>query len=229
MRPGPDVVTADREFGAAEKSWTGEGPHDDREIRAPVRDAEGNLWPHRHPEPLKSALDETCRARFFGPPEIVRLFRAVLCTVRRRIEQDTGQIPTEGEALDAMLDHALASWGELDPKVASRHRVFARDGWRCAAPACSSMENLHDHHIRFRSAGGPDSLDNRITLCAFHHLRGVHAGRVRCVGRAPDRLRWELGVRSGKPPLLAYRSGDVRASDDTERERTTPASSPSAA
>jgi hypothetical protein len=108
-----------------------------------------------------------------------------------------------------MLDHAFAAWGE-DAKVPARHRVFARDGWRCAAPGCSSMQNLHDHHVRFRSAGGSDAPENRVTLCAFHHLRGVHAGRLRCTGRAPDGLRRQLGIRPGAPPLLSYRSGDVR-------------------
>jgi len=140
----------------------------------------------------------------------VRLFRAALCTVRRRVEAETGRLPTAGEALGAMLDHAFAAWGE-DAKVPARHRVFARDGWRCAAPGCSSMQNLHDHHVRFRSAGGSDAPENRVTLCAFHHLRGVHAGRLRCTGQAPDRLRWQLGIRAGAPPLLSYRSGDVRA------------------
>jgi hypothetical protein len=71
------------------------------------------------------------------------------------------------------------------------------------------MQNLHDHHVRFRSAGGSDAPENRVTLCAFHHLRGVHAGRLRCTGRAPDGLRWQLGIRPGAPPLLSYRSGDV--------------------
>jgi hypothetical protein len=107
-----------------------------------------------------------------------------------------------------MLDHAFAAWGE-DAKAPARHRVFARDGWRCAAPGCSSMQNLHDHHIRFRSAGGSDAPDNRVTLCSFHHLRGVHAGRLRCTGRAPDGLSWQFGTRAGAPPLLSYRSGDV--------------------
>jgi len=89
--------------------------------------------------------------------------------------------------------------------------VFARDGWRCAVPGCTSMQNLHDHHIRFRSAGGSNDLDNRLTVCAAHHLRGIHAGLVRCSGQAPDTLRWELGIRPDAPPLLTYRSGDVRA------------------
>jgi hypothetical protein len=73
------------------------------------------------------------------------------------------------------------------------------------------MRNLHDHHVQFRSAGGSDALDNRVSLCAFHHLRGVHAGRMRCTGRAPDGLKWQLGIRRGAPPLLSYRSGDVRS------------------
>jgi hypothetical protein len=153
--------------------------------------------------------DETCWLRLMGSPAALRLFRTALCTVRRRIEADTGRLPTAGEALDAMLDHVFAAWGE-DAKVPARHRVFARDGWRCAAPGCSSMQNLHDHHVRFRSAGGSDALENRVTLCAFHHLRGVHAGRLRCTGRAPDGLTWQLGIRPGTAPLLSYRSGDVR-------------------
>jgi hypothetical protein len=177
-----------------------------REIGAAARDG----FHSHHPEPLKSAPDEVCWARFFGSPDVVQLFRAVLCTVRRRIEQDTGRLPTAGAALEVMLDHVLSSWGVLDEKLAARYRVFARDGWRCAAPGCTSLQNLHDHHIRFRSAGGGDALDNRITLCAFHHLRGVHAGLLRCVGRAPDGLRWEMGIRPGRTPLLAYCSGDIR-------------------
>jgi hypothetical protein len=32
---------------------------------------------------------------------------------------------------------------------------------------------------------------------------------VRCTGRAPDALVFELGVRPGAPPLLRARSGDV--------------------
>jgi hypothetical protein len=147
--------------------------------------------------------------RLIGSPEVVRLFRAALCSVRRTIEAETGRLPTAGEALGAALDHAFAAWGE-GAKVPARHRVLARDGWRCAAPGCSSMQNLHDHHIRFRSAGGSDAPGNRVTLCAFHHLRGVHAGRLRCTGRAPGGLTWQLGIRPGARPVLAYRSGDVQ-------------------
>lgn len=71
------------------------------------------------------------------------------------------------------------------------------------------MQNLPDHHIRFRSAGGSDASENRVAVCAFHHLRGVHAGRLRCTGRAPGGLTWQLGIRPAAKPLLSYRSGDI--------------------
>jgi hypothetical protein len=58
--------------------------------------------------------------------------------------------------------------------------------------------------IVFRSRGGSDALADRTTLCAWHHHRGVHVGRVRCTGTAPDGLRFELGLRAGRPPLLVY-------------------------
>ena len=100
---------------------------------------------------------------------------------------------------ERLLEHVEAEW-QRQP----RHRdpVFARDGWRCAVPACTSRRNLHDHHLLFRSRGGGNARDNRITVCAWHHLRGIHQGRVRAWGTAPDDVTWELGVRPGCAPLL---------------------------
>jgi hypothetical protein len=153
--------------------------------------------------------EETARLFFTAPREITRLVRAVLCTVRRR----AGPPTSEGEAFGWMLDHAIAVWS-VDvhgrTRVRRKHRVFERDGWRCTVPGCSSYRNLHEHHIVFRSRGGSHALANRTTLCAAHHLRGVHAGVVRCTGEAPADLRFELGLRSGQPPLERYASGDLR-------------------
>jgi 5-methylcytosine-specific restriction endonuclease McrA len=159
-----------------------------------------------------------------GPASVVRLVRAVICTVRRAIERQKGYLPTEGEAFDAMLEHALATWGD-NAVVRRAHRVFARDGWRCTAPGCSSQQNLHDHHVVFRSAGGSNDLSNRTTLCAWHHLRGVHAGTVRCRGTAPDALRFDLGVRRGRRPLISFAPGERLS----ERGQPTPLPPPAAA
>jgi hypothetical protein len=57
-----------------------------------------------------------------------------------------------------------------------------------------------DHHILFRSRGGDNTRDNRVTVGAGHHLHGIHAGHVRAWGTAPDGITWELGMRAA--PLL---------------------------
>jgi hypothetical protein len=152
-----------------------------------------------------AASAETARLLIQGPRDVMRLLRAVLCTVRRHLERRTGRCPTPGEALEAMLDHALAEWQPRRTRRERRaQRIYERDGWRCTVPGCTSYRNLQDHHVVFRARGGSNAPANRTTLCAWHHLRGVHAGRVRCTGRAPDALRFELGLRPGHPPLVAY-------------------------
>jgi hypothetical protein len=132
---------------------------------------------------------EDCVVTLWARYEDARLFRAVLASVRRWVERRTGRLPTEGQALEVMLNHVLAEWSWEAP---SRFKVFVRDDWRCVVPGCTSMRNLHDHHIEFRSQGGSDEPENRTTLCAWHHLRGVHAGIVGIEGRAPDALRFQL-------------------------------------
>jgi hypothetical protein len=126
------------------------------------------------------------------PADVARLFRACLCSVARRLNASPGR------ALEAMFDHAVASWWVPTPRA---HRLFARDGWRCTVPGCTSQRNLHAHHVLFRSAGGSDDLANLTTLCAAHHQRGVHEGVIRISGRAPGALVFEL-------PLGSFRSGD---------------------
>lgn len=60
-----------------------------------------------------------------------------------------------------------------------------------------------------RSQGGSDDPSNLVSLCAAHHLRGVHGGLMRVTGTAPDGLRWVLangeafgiGARTAPPPM----------------------------
>ncbi|HEX5066741.1 MAG TPA: hypothetical protein VFY49_11555 [Myxococcota bacterium] len=114
-------------------------------------------------------------------------------------------------SFEEMLDHALVTWLLRDPAAPRPDPVIERDGYRCLVPGCSSRRNLHDHHVTFRSAGGSDDPANRVTLCAFHHQRCLHAGRMRIRGRAPDALVFELGLRPGGAALARYRSGDIAA------------------
>jgi len=132
---------------------------------------------------------------FFAPASVAILLRSAITSFTRLTEPSW-------RGLERLLDHVHQEWS-----TQPRHRdpIFARDGWRCAVPACTSRRNLHDHHLLFRSRGGGHARDNRITVCAWHHLRGIHQGRVRAWGTAPDAVTWELGTRPGQPPLLTLR------------------------
>jgi hypothetical protein len=161
-----------------------------------VKEATARAWVERARAVSLRRLEDDVAAEakpaaiaFRAPPEVAALFLSMLASAG---------------SLEALFAHAIAAWTE----AGSRFRDsadFERDGWRCTVPGCTARRNLQSHHIRFRSAGGPDEPWNRTTLCAFHHHRGVHAGTVPITGRAPDALVFELAGER-------WRSGDVRAS-----------------
>ncbi len=144
---------------------------------------------------------EVCDAevRLVGPASVVALLRDVL-------DAFAEPAAPRWTALERLLRHVIAHW-----ESAPRHHdpVFARDGWRCTVPACSSRRSLHDHHIRFRSRGGDNLRANRTVVCAAHHLHGIHDGIIHASGTAPHAIEWQLGVRPGAPPFLRY-VGDRR-------------------
>jgi hypothetical protein len=119
---------------------------------------------------------------FRAPRSVARFFLAMVARV----------------GLERLLDHAIATWVAM---AQPGHEVFERDRWSCSVPGCTARRNLHGHHIVFRSHGGPDEPWNVTTLCVWHHQRGVHSGRIRIMGRAPDGLVFDL-------PVGRFRSGD---------------------
>jgi len=151
----------------------------------------GEHLENRSPSRCLRRLQEQERIRpeidFWAPPSVARLFLAMVVRV----------------GLERLLDHAIGTWLAL---AQPGYGDFERDHWRCTVPACTARRNLHGHHVWFRSHGGPDEAWNRTTLCAWHHQRGVHGGRIRITGRAPDALLFELGV--GR-----FRSGDRKIAD----------------
>ncbi len=175
------------------------------------------------PEPPRAGQDLTreaerqMRARADWSPVDAEIALAGPASVVALLECAVGAFQRPGDprwaGLERLLAHVAAEW-EAQP----RHRdpIFARDGWRCAVPACGSRHHLHDHHLQFRSHGGGSGRENRIAVCAWHHLRGLHGGVVRARGVAPAAVRWELGLRSGRPPLLSF-VGDTYA-DPEENE-----------
>lgn len=163
--------------------------------------------------PLLSAELDAARSEivdaeiaFTAPASVIALLRDVL---------DAFAEPgaPRWRALERLLHHVVHHW-ESQPRHPDP--IFARDGWRCTVPGCSSRRNLHDHHITFRSRGGLNTRDNRTAVCAAHHLHGLHDGTIRAAGPAPSGIEWQLGVRSGGPPFATY-VGDRRcrpAADD---------------
>jgi hypothetical protein len=131
--------------------------------------------------------------RFTGPASVIALFRCAL-----RAYGHDGE--PRWRALERMLAEAVREW-EREARH-WRHPILDRDGWRCVVPACSARAPLHQHHVRFRSQGGGDEPENLASVCVPHHQYGIHLGRVRGCGTAPANLRWQLGLRTGAPPLM---------------------------
>jgi hypothetical protein len=140
----------------------------------------------------KCARPLDAEIRFRAPQTVAALFRGAV-----RAFTSPGEPPWMG--LERLLRHARAEW-----LAQPRHRdpIFERDGWRCAVPACGARASLHDHHIVYRSRGGDNEYLNRVSICATHHLRGIHGMRIRVEGVAPHDLTWELGLRRPHPPLM---------------------------
>lgn len=78
-----------------------------------------------------------------------------------------------------------------------RREVDARDHGCCRIPGCGSTGHTHVHHIVHRAHGGPNELDNLVTLCGFHH-RLLHEGGYR-VELDDDRVTLH---RPGRPTLV---------------------------
>jgi hypothetical protein len=94
-----------------------------------------------------------------------------------------------------LAGHFAEVWkAHVKEKMTKRKRVLIRDRHRCQVPGCSRPA-AHVHHIEYRSQGGSNDDPNLLCLCAAHHLFGIHEGRMRVTGKAPDELVWEFGLR----------------------------------
>ena len=104
----------------------------------------------------------------------------------------------------ALLEEFVLTWDASPPR--RQDRIYAREGWRCLAPGCSARRNLEVHHLVYRSRSGSDDGANLVCLCAFHHRRGEHEGRMEVRGRTPLGLLWRLG----RPELATWYRNDRR-------------------
>lgn len=56
--------------------------------------------------------------------------------------------------------------------------ILKRDRWRCRV--CGNRNDLHVHHIKYRSNSGDDTATNLLTLCRTHHEL-IHQNKLRIV------------------------------------------------
>ncbi len=135
------------------------------------------------------------------PVRVAALLASAL-RVAQRAPRPDGRVGwrSDSECLALVAGHFLTTWAGLPrPRTTPQRRALARDGHRCQVPGCSRAA-VHAHHVLYRSHGGGHQGENLTSLCAAHHLHGVHRGFVRVRGLAPDQLVWELGERGAFQP-----------------------------
>lgn len=77
----------------------------------------------------------------------------------------------------------------VDHRDGKRCRVCGR---RCDPNAADLVRHAHRHHITYRSAGGQDTSDNLVTLCAECHA-DEHAHRLKVEGNGDTGIEvWRL-------------------------------------
>lgn len=70
--------------------------------------------------------------------------------------------------VDTRIRKASRTKKKRAPMTSELHdAVIMRDEFRCRY--CGRFTDLHVHHIKYRSEGGPDEETNLITLCSEHH------------------------------------------------------------
>jgi len=105
-----------------------------------------------------------------------------------RVATSHGDLPLTREALEALLvdaDHIDPEHrcrGSIPPRI--RRAVLARDGHRCRIPGCGCRFALIVHHGKKVAAGGPNAIENYVTLCpSCHRALHRHADRLRALVR----------------------------------------------
>lgn len=77
---------------------------------------------------------------------------------------------------------------KLPPKVAKA--CFIRDEWKCRS--CRNRNDLHPHHVTYRSQQGKHELNNLLTLCWKCH-EAKHRGDLQIM--VIETLAFDLRVR----------------------------------
>jgi hypothetical protein len=165
---------------------------DDTSVEEWIRRAEGTTCIALRREADTQREAQMC-ARAELDLRVPRRVGALLSATMRAARAASDRWLSPGECLERVAGHFIETWKDaLAERSTPQKRAMARDGGLCQVPGCSRAAD-HEHHVWFRSRGGPDDEANFASMCLPHHLRGVHRGYIRVEGSAPDGLRWQLG------------------------------------
>jgi hypothetical protein len=142
----------------------------------------------------KTQMCERGELRVRVPGRMVQLLADLVAAARAA----KGRWMPAGDCLETAAHHFIDTWKEaLKERNTLQKRVLERDGGLCQVPGCSRAA-VHVHHVRYRSRGGTDCAANLVSLCAVHHLHGIHRGFIRVKGEAPGGLVWIFPALAGR-------------------------------
>jgi hypothetical protein len=154
---------------------------------------------------------ERCRqGQQHGRGELVQVSQAVV-DMAECDGQHIGHLETSVEARAHVGTANKPTRATQTIPPALRRQVLRRDGGRCRVPGCRHATFVDVHHLRPRSEGGANTIENLVTLCGAHH-RASHAGKLSSEGTPSEGLtfRHADGTPYGHAPSRAI--AELRAS-----------------
>jgi len=151
---------------------------------------------------LEAETERQTRARRKLSVALPLRVAVVLAAAVQAVKERLGRCVPAGKCLAIVAQYCIDVWSRHEKRRSRAQKVRDRDLGRCKVPGCSHPAT-QTHHVLYRSQGGGHESGNQIGLCAFHHLRCIHGGWLRVVGKAPDELRWFLNGEPWEGPKPA--------------------------
>jgi hypothetical protein len=130
-----------------------------------------------------------------------------IATFWQELEDAFRRSGIEGSFLGWLCKSYVTTWLPHLGKSDKWEHIYARDRYRCTSPVCFKRD-CTAHHIVYRSHGGGDQDWNLSSPCGpDDHIDGIHTGRIRVTGTAPDGLTWCIGRKPRWPTAATARGG----------------------
>ncbi|HSU38988.1 MAG TPA: HNH endonuclease signature motif containing protein, partial [Polyangiaceae bacterium] len=183
-----EALASFREAMAKIRREAGEALDDDAAILLLSRSVlEGTRDEARSSYQVALTVCERCRqGRQPGRGELVQVSQAVV-DMAECDGQHLGHLETSVEPRAHVGTAKKRRRATQTIPPALRRQVLRRDGGRCQVPGCRHATFVDVHHLRPRSEGGANTLENLVTLCGAHH-RASHAGKLSSEGAPSEGL-----------------------------------------